>query len=138
MILCLTANAVAGTREKYIQEGFNEYLAKPIEVKELEIILERFLPPDKITHIENDDEEADNKSRISDPIGYLKKQGFDTAAGIMYTAGSEEFYLEMVGTFAEGYDSKSAEIIHENNVKRMVFIVQITIFDDKVKKTGRL
>ena len=112
-VICLTANAVAGTREKYIQEGFNEYLAKPIEVKELEIILERFLPPDKITHIENDDEEADNKSRISDPIGYLKKQGFDTAAGIMYTAGSEEFYLEMVGTFAEGYDSKSAEIIHD-------------------------
>ena len=109
-VICLTANAVSGTRDTYIEAGFNEYLAKPIEVKDLESILERFLPADKITNVEITENNDGNSGKKNDPVEYLKKQGFDTAQGIMYTAGSEEFYIEMLNTFAEGYDSKSAEI----------------------------
>ena len=41
--IALTANAIAGMREKYLQEGFDDYLAKPIEKPELERILNKFL-----------------------------------------------------------------------------------------------
>lgn len=38
-VIALTANAINGMREKYLELGFNEYLAKPINKEELERIL---------------------------------------------------------------------------------------------------
>ena len=41
--IALTANAISGMREKYLQEGFQDYLAKPIDKMELYRILSKFL-----------------------------------------------------------------------------------------------
>ena len=42
-VVALTANAIAGMREKYLQDGFDDYISKPIEKKELERVLNKFL-----------------------------------------------------------------------------------------------
>ena len=42
-IIALTANALTGMREKYIESGFDDYLAKPIEKPELSRVLEKYL-----------------------------------------------------------------------------------------------
>lgn len=41
--VALTANAINGMREKYIDAGFDDYLAKPIEEMELKRVLNKFL-----------------------------------------------------------------------------------------------
>lgn len=41
--VALTANAITGMKEKYLSEGFNDYLAKPIDKQELRRILIKFL-----------------------------------------------------------------------------------------------
>ena len=41
--VALTANAISGMKEKYLSEGFNDYLAKPIEKTELYRVLTKFL-----------------------------------------------------------------------------------------------
>jgi CheY-like chemotaxis protein len=46
-IVALTANAVTGVREKFIEAGMNDFLAKPIETVKLNAILERWLPREK-------------------------------------------------------------------------------------------
>lgn len=38
-VVALTANAIAGMREKYLQDGFQEYLPKPIEKEELKRVI---------------------------------------------------------------------------------------------------
>lgn len=43
-IIVLTANAVAGAREKYLKEGFDDFLSKPIVPEKLEDMLKRMLP----------------------------------------------------------------------------------------------
>lgn len=42
-VVSLTANAISGMREKYLAEGFNDYLAKPIQKNELNAIIVKFL-----------------------------------------------------------------------------------------------
>ena len=41
--VALTANAISGMREKYLADGFDDYLAKPIDKKELSIVIQKFL-----------------------------------------------------------------------------------------------
>lgn len=43
-IVALTANAVGGAKEMFLSNGFNDFLAKPIELRELDRILRKWLP----------------------------------------------------------------------------------------------
>lgn len=45
-IVALTANAVGGAKEMFLSNGFNDFLAKPIELRELDRILRKWLPQD--------------------------------------------------------------------------------------------
>ena len=47
-VICLTADAIIGSRERYIAEGFDDYISKPIKIMELEQALIRLLPADKV------------------------------------------------------------------------------------------
>jgi signal transduction histidine kinase/CheY-like chemotaxis protein len=46
-IVALTANAVVGQKEMFLEHGFNDFLSKPIEPQALDAILEKWLPPEK-------------------------------------------------------------------------------------------
>ncbi len=46
--LILTANAMAGSRQMYMEAGFADYLTKPIDSAVLEQTVRRYLPDDKI------------------------------------------------------------------------------------------
>lgn len=51
MIIALTANAVAGCREMYLEYGFNDYFSKPIQSDKLEKLLVGYLP-EKLVNME--------------------------------------------------------------------------------------
>ena len=42
-VIALTANAINGMKEKYLESGFDDYIPKPIDRLELEKKLEKFL-----------------------------------------------------------------------------------------------
>ena len=46
--VCLTANAISGAREFYINAGFDDYLTKPIDPNNLEETIIQYLPSEKI------------------------------------------------------------------------------------------
>ncbi len=77
--VALTANAISGMREKYLENGFNDYLSKPINKEELESILKKYLKQgDKANlNIEtksNDDEDYD--------LDILKQAGVDISSSL--------------------------------------------------------
>ena len=46
-IIALTANAVSGTKEMFLENGFNDFLSKPIDTIRLNIVLEKWVPKEK-------------------------------------------------------------------------------------------
>ncbi len=48
IVIALTANAIAGCREMYLQYGFNDYFAKPIKADKLEEMLVKHLPKELV------------------------------------------------------------------------------------------
>ncbi|WP_051533471.1 ATP-binding protein [Anaerovibrio sp. RM50] len=50
-VICFTANAVSGAWELYKNEGFDDYLTKPIDFIKLEQMAMKYLPPEKVTPI---------------------------------------------------------------------------------------
>ncbi|MDR1024822.1 MAG: response regulator [Treponema sp.] len=48
VIIALSANALSGAREQFLQAGMNDFLAKPIILSELRDILRKYLPREKI------------------------------------------------------------------------------------------
>ena len=65
-VIALTANAVAGMREKFLSEGFADFLEKPIERSVLERVLRRNVPQEKLLPISED--RTQTNERVTDSI----------------------------------------------------------------------
>jgi CheY-like chemotaxis protein len=46
-IIALTANALSGMEEMFLSKGFNDYLAKPIEISKLNALMDKWVSPEK-------------------------------------------------------------------------------------------
>ncbi|MBQ6806145.1 MAG: response regulator [Lachnospiraceae bacterium] len=55
-IVALTANAVSGAREMFLEAGFDEYISKPIEIRKFEKVLKECMAPEKIVYISDKEE----------------------------------------------------------------------------------
>lgn len=51
-IIAFTANAIGGAREMFMAEGFDDFIAKPIELSVLERMLRRYIPTQKQVAVE--------------------------------------------------------------------------------------
>ena len=49
IIICMTADAVTGAKERYLAGGFDDYLTKPVDSVELKRMIMKYLPRAKVT-----------------------------------------------------------------------------------------
>lgn len=109
VIIALTANAIVGAKETYLQEGFDGYLSKPIEIPQLEELLIRCLPSELCT-LTQVCAETLNRQQKDDILSVLEATGIHTAKGLGHAAGDQAFYLELLKDFAAGAAEKAAKI----------------------------
>ena len=105
--IALTANAIVGAREEYLKAGFADYLSKPIEGSQLEIMLLKYIPQDKI-HYEHPENESNRKQpTANEPTAqsYINK-----ALGLQYCSGSKEFYAEVLALYCSSCEDEIAKM----------------------------
>jgi len=82
-IIALTANAAPGNREMFLEEGFNDFLAKPVEISVLERVLIRNLPEQKLILQEDRHKTAQNTAGETGPEGAVPSESAQDAAADM-------------------------------------------------------
>jgi CheY-like chemotaxis protein len=120
-IICLSANAVHGVEELFHASGMDGFIAKPIEGAVLNGILRKFLPKEKYTIAETDDNTVtagildEKEKRIR---GELEKiEGLDINQGLHYLAGKFETYISTLKQFSAGIE-KGLTIIRDSLISR--------------------
>ena len=102
----------------FLEEGFDEFVAKPIEATELERTLKKVLPISAIHYREPGEESAfkrdenveSNVPLENDPLEELAKKGINIRSGLTYSRGDKKFYMELLNKFALDFDKKSGDI----------------------------
>ncbi len=107
--VCLTANAISGSRDKYISAGFDNYLTKPIDPGKLEEMLLLYLPAQKV---ERNVIPADHDDIFAIPpelTGLEQKGIIDIKEGIE-NSGSAEDYISLLRIFFSTLDERAGEL----------------------------
>jgi len=123
-IVALTANAVVGQSRMFLQNGFDDFISKPIEMQQLNAVLNRLirdkhskdaeasaidveaLQNDDLTAAKKDEAKSDDEKKGSLPtiapdfLASVKKiDGINTERGLAYTNGNEEMYRSTLAIF---------------------------------------
>ena len=133
-VIVLTANAIAGMSKMYMEEGFSDYLTKPIVAEELEKMIAAHLPEYKLSVSGKEDNETG--------IYHI-----DQKLGMEYCGNDAGLYGEMIAEYigqGEEYGAKLAEyyaardwknyrtIIHA--LKNTSLLIGADVFSEKAKK----
>lgn len=127
-VIALTANTISGAREMFRNEGFTEFIPKPIERAVLERALRKVLPKSCIVYnsgpvalnLNKSEEPAQNETAADEAgieddsplsIEELVRFGINVKMGMEYCSDEEEFYLEMLKMFGSQYTEKRDELV---------------------------
>ena len=123
-IVVLTANAIHGAREKYLEEGFDDYLSKPIIPGKLEEMVRKLLPSDMVIPVSADSpadgsgesgttsEKGIRRDHTDEPQSHIELPeltGVNWEHALLYMP-DEEMLLDTLKTYYIGMDKSHAEL----------------------------
>jgi PAS domain S-box-containing protein len=116
-IVALTANAVSGVREMFLESGLNDFLSKPIDPSKLEGVLVRWIPKEKhvkafqasqpegvtrgviLSSKEDPDYEKAPREEEKSVFDTFRIEGVNLPEGLNRLGGDEALYLEVMEAY---------------------------------------
>jgi CheY-like chemotaxis protein len=113
IIIALSANAIVGAKEMFLQNGLNDFISKPIEIDKLNAMLTKWIPKEKQIYSEpaTDTPTTDTKANTIEGINMEK--------GLRLSGGNKTIYNEILELFHEDIEAKIAQLtnaINDNDV----------------------
>ena len=116
-IIALTANAVNGVREMFLESGFQDFVAKPIELSSLDRVLKTWIPPKYIMPPIADDSSYTNDD-LSEYIQWDQEfKHISTTQGIRYAGGNSDAYFDILDMYIRKGIQKKEHIQELYNTK---------------------
>ena len=134
-VICLTADAVIGAKERYLSQGFDDYLTKPINSAALERMLKKYLPEDKVIPVQEGafDEGSESETTTAADEQYengffesLKEANIDVRKGMANCGMDERFYRSILAEFLRSsYENmgKINELVHKSKIKDYAVLI---------------
>ena len=97
-VVMLTANAIVGDREKYLKEGFADFLSKPIVPAKLDKVLLRLLPEGLVVR---DGGKANTRQEPTYQELQDRLPEINVQTGLNTCSGDGEFYWELLQDFTQ-------------------------------------
>ncbi len=133
-IIALTANAVEGTKDMFIREGMNDFVAKPIEMRILASKVRQWLPDEKIQMVYN--------TMTSDKG--TKETNYPEVADLnvkfaMESLGSEELFQKVLKVFYRSIGKKAGLIrTMEEQEDWRGFTIEVHALKNSARQIGAL
>jgi signal transduction histidine kinase/CheY-like chemotaxis protein len=110
-IIALTANAASGMKEMFLQNGFDDFLSKPIDTTALNALIEEWIPEEKCVKHTREEAEAlaDDVDDDSAAVDIVIK-GVNVKRGINTMGGKVDNYLQTLGIFHKDGQEKIGEL----------------------------
>ena len=143
--IALTANALTGMKEKYLNEGFNDYLAKPIEKDELIRVLNKILfsKNNEITKTTSKQVEETEILEYEEPVkqepigkDYLIQNGVDLDKSLELL-GDMDMYNSTIKDFIDDLATKWSNIqTYKNNNDMPNYAIEVHSLKSDCKYLG--
>jgi signal transduction histidine kinase/CheY-like chemotaxis protein/HPt (histidine-containing phosphotransfer) domain-containing protein len=115
-IIALTANTFPENIKMFFDVGMNDFLGKPIENTELKRVLQKWLPPEKIT-MQEMKKPGDNPADSPEMACLRQIPGLDVEQGILFCGGSYASYRAILKIFCEDLSGDIEALRHAVEVK---------------------
>ncbi|MCI8751567.1 MAG: response regulator [Lachnospiraceae bacterium] len=113
-VIAMTANAISGAREMYLEAGFSDYISKPVNSKELEAMLQKYLPTEKLKEWVCNLEETTSPGSLGKDVqendNGIDKECLDIKLGMEYSTDKVEIYKEILTVFLQIKKQKQPEL----------------------------
>ncbi|MBE5907013.1 MAG: response regulator, partial [Lachnospiraceae bacterium] len=105
-IIALTANAIKGVENMFLENGMDDYISKPIEIRHLEDILHKWIPKDRQRSIVRKEEpKVEKKEKKNSPYKH-----FDLEKGIDAVGGDPAVFYDILELIVDESEEKAALI----------------------------
>lgn len=151
-VIILTANAVLGARNMYLEQGFQDYLSKPVSGKVLEASVRKYLPRELLcpviikahgNHIEKETASSFHTDaappHAKQAVRASVQKEMDYELGLSYSGNLPELYHELLKMFYQSCEEKIA-VINENYCKKdwKTYRVHVHALKSTAKSIGAL
>jgi CheY-like chemotaxis protein len=120
-VIALTANALSGMKELFLSKGFNDYLAKPIDISKLNALMEKWVPREKRRTVDEVESLPEAVRTVSFEI-----EGLDTGKGLTMAGGGETAYREVLDLYRRDVDERMPLLcVPSSPEETQSFVIQV-------------